>query len=289
VPPVSAPVIPAVRSASANTAVDIRPSGGWFDLELGGIWRHRELLYFMVWRDITVRYKQALLGAGWAVIQPVFAVVVFTVVFGRFAKIPSEGLPYPVFAFAATLPWTYFAEAIRRSGIGLVSDAELIKKIYFPRLIIPLAAVIAPLVDTGLAFVVFLGLLTWYKVAFTWHMLFLPVFFLVAMLMALAIGLWIGPLNVRFRDVMYVLPFLTQVWMYASPIVYPSSLVPAKWRMLYNLNPMVGVIDGFRWALLAKAAPTVTGIAVSLLLILLLLFGGLVYFKRAERSFADII
>jgi lipopolysaccharide transport system permease protein len=275
--------------SSAALAVDIRPSAGFFDHELGSIWRYRELLYFMVWREITVRYKQALLGAGWAVIQPVFAVVVFTVVFGRFAKIPSEGLPYPVFAFAATLPWTYFAEALRRSAIGLVTDAELIRKIYFPRLIIPLAMVVAPLVDSSLAFVVFLGVLAWYKVAFTWHMLLLPLFFLVALLLSFAIGLWLGPLNVRFRDIMHVVPFLIQVWMYASPIVYPTSLIPARWRMLYNLNPMVGVIDGFRWALLAKAPPNMAGLAVSLLFILVLLTGGLVFFKRSERYFADVI
>ncbi len=280
--------MPADRPAS-SAAIDIRPSGGVFDLELGAIWQYRELLVFMVWRELTVRYKQALLGAGWAVIQPVFSVVVFTVIFGHFAKLPSDGLPYPVFAFAATLPWTYFAEALRRSSLGLVTDSELIRKIYFPRLILPLALVVAPLVDTALAFVVFLALLAWYKIAFTWHMLLLPVFMLIAALLALSIGLWLGPLNVRFRDVMYVLPFLLQVWMYGSPVAYSSSLVPERWRVLYNLNPMVGVIDGCRWTLLPAGAPNVPALCVSVGFMLVLLFGGLVYFKRAERSFADVI
>lgn len=276
-------------SAAARDAVVIRPSRGAFDLGLGQLWRYRELLRILVERDLKVRYRQAALGATWAVVQPVFAVIIFTVVFGRFAKMPSNGVPYPLFAFAATLPWTYFAEAARRGAIGLVTDAELVRKIYFPRLVIPLSAVIGPVVDFLIASVVMVATLFWYHVAPTWHLLYVPLFIVVAALLALAVALWLSPINVRFRDVTHTLPFLLQVWMYGSPIVYPLSLVPAKWRLLYSLNPMVGVIEGCRWAIVGKGSPDAGSILLSVGVILLALFGGLVFFRRRERSFADTI
>ena len=276
-------------AAGMPADVEIRPGRGLFDLELHQVWRYRELLRILVERDLKVRYRQAALGAAWAVVQPVFAVVIFTVVFGRFAKIPSNGVPYPLFAFAATLPWTYFAEASRRAAIGLVAEAELVRKIYFPRLIIPLAAVTSPLVDFAIAFVVMLATLLFYGRVPGWHIVFIPVFMVIASLLSLALGLWLSPVNVRFRDVTQTLPFMLQVWMYGSPIVYPLSMVPAKWKVLYSLNPMVGVIEGFRWALLGKARPEVVPMAMSLGVIAIALLGGLVFFKRQERSFADVI
>lgn len=276
-------------AAPPRRAVELRPSRGLLDLDLAGVWRYRELLYYLVWRELKVRYKQAALGAGWAIVQPVFAVTIFTVVFGLFAKIPSDGTPYPVFAFAAMLPWTYFAEAVRRCGTGLVGDSDLIRKVYFPRLIIPLALVITPLADFVVAFFVFLGLMAWYGIMPTWHLLLVPPLLLVAMGLALSVGLWLGPINVRFRDVMHTLPFLIQIWMYASPIIYPLRMVPEKWRVLYSLNPMVGVIEGFRWALLGKGHPDPAAFALSLLFMAVMLAGGLVFFKKMERSFADII
>jgi lipopolysaccharide transport system permease protein len=277
------------RDLRAPVVVEIRPQRGWFDLELGTLWRYRELMRILVERDVKVRYRQAALGMAWAIIQPVFAVVIFTVVFGNFARIPSNGVPYPLFALAATLPWTYFAEAARRSAVGLVTESELVRKIYFPRLVIPLAAVTAPLVDFAVSFLVMLAALMWYGVAPSWHLVFIPAFLGVAMMLALAVGLWLGPINVRFRDITHTLPFLLQVWMYGSPIVYPLSLVPERWKTLYSLNPMVGVIEGFRWAILGKARPDVTAMAISAAVIAVALVGGLVFFKRRERQFADVI
>jgi len=273
----------------SRNVVEIRPGRGLLDLDLGAVWRYRELLHILVVRDLKVLYRQAALGAAWAIIQPVFAVAIFTVVFGYFAKIPSDGLPYPVFAFAAVLPWTYFAEAVRRSGTGLVGESDLIRKIYFPRLIIPLAAVIAPLVDFLIAFLVLLVLLAWYDITPGWQMLFVPPLMFVATLLALAMGLWLGPINVRFRDIKHTLPFLFQIWMFVSPIVYPLSMIPERWKWLYSLNPMVGVIEGFRWAVLGTGSPDLMALSLSASLIVLLLVGGLVFFKRMERSFADLI
>lgn len=279
----------AVPNEERMNVVEIRPSRGWLDLELGVLWKYRELLRILVERDVKVRYRQAALGAAWAIVQPVFAVVIFTVVFGHFAKMPSNGVPYPLFAFSATLPWTYFAEAARRGSIGLVTDAELVRKIYFPRLIIPLAAVTGPLVDFACAFVVMLGALVWYGIAPGWHLVFVPVFLFIALLLALAVALWLGPINVRFRDVAHTLPFLLQVWMYGTPIVYPLSMVPEKWKVFYSLNPMVGVIEGFRWAILGKTPPAAMPVLISVAVILVALAGGLVMFKRRERQFADLI
>ncbi len=273
----------------AQDIVEIRPRRGAFDLELSAIWRYRELLYHLVWRELKVRYKQAALGAAWAILQPLVAVAIFTLIFGRFARFPSDGAPYAVFVFAAILPWTYFAEAMRRSSVGLVTEADLVRKIYFPRLIIPLAGVIAPMVDFLIGLAVLLAMLAWYDIWPTWNIVLLPVALLGTMLLALSVGLWLGPINVRFRDVMHTLPFVIQIWMYASPIVYPLSLIPEEWRAVYSLNPMVGVIESFRWALLGKAEPDFTALGVSFALVLCMLVGGLVFFRRAEGSFADVI
>lgn len=256
---------------------------------LRNAWQFRNLLYFLVWREIKVRYKQAAIGAGWAMLQPVLTMLILTVVFGYFARLPSDGLPYPLFVLAALLPWTYFAEAVRRSATSLVDDGELVRKIYFPRLIIPLSTVAAPLVDLAFASLALVGMFAWYQRLPTANIVFLPVFLLQAVLLALAVALWLAPLNARFRDVKHAVPFLVQIWMYASPLVYPLSLVPAPYRTLYSLNPVVGIIEGFRWALLGTARPDLAAMAIGCGLTLVLLIGGLVYFGRAERSFADVI
>jgi len=259
------------------------------DLDLRAVWEQRGLLLILIIRDLKVLYRQAALGAAWAIIQPIFAVTIFTVVFGRFARMPSDGIPYPVFAFAGLLPWTYFAEAMRRSGTALVNESDLVRKIYFPRLIIPLAAVIAPLVDFGIAFVVLLALCAWHGIYPGPQILVVIPLMALAMLFGLAMGLWLGPINVRFRDVKHTLPFLIQVWMYACPIIYPLSLIPAGWKWAYSLNPMVGIIEGFRWAVIGAGALNVQALLVSAALIVVLLAGGLILFKRMERSFADLI
>ncbi|MBC7769869.1 MAG: ABC transporter permease [Phycisphaerales bacterium] len=240
-------------------------------------------------RDIQVLYKQALLGAAWAILQPLFAVAIFTIVFGYFARMPSEGIPYPIFAFAGVLPWTYFAEAVRRSGTGLVTDAELVRKVYFPRLIMPLANVISPLLDFCIAFVVLLIMMAIYGIAPSAKILLVIPLMMISALLALSIGLWLGPINVRFRDIKHTLPFIIQIWMYASPIVYPLSMVPEQWQGLYSLNPMVGVIEGFRWAVFDQGEPNFGALAISGTVIVVLLAGGLIFFRRMERTFADVI
>jgi lipopolysaccharide transport system permease protein len=272
-----------------DLTVLIQPSKGLFHLDLNAIWYYRELLYFLIWRDVKVRYKQTVIGAGWAILQPLMTMVIFSVVFGSFAKIPSDGLPYPIFTFAALLPWNFFAQAIGRSGISLVGSANLISKIYFPRLIIPLSAAVAPLVDLAFAFVILLGMMAWFGVAPTWGVLALPLFLLLALGTALAAGLWLSALNVRYRDIGYTIPFLIQIWMYASPVAYPVSIVPERWRLLYSLNPMAGVIEGFRWALLGTGTPNIGVMVVSAVVVMMLMSSGLVYFRIAERTFADVV
>ena len=269
--------------------VSIKAEKGLINLNLGAIWRYRELLYFLVWRDLKVRYKQTAIGAAWAIIHPVMAMLIFTIIFGRFARIPSDGVPYPVFAFTALLPWGYFSEALRRSQASLVGDAQLISKVYFPRLIIPLATVLTPLVDFGLSFIILLGLMCWYGITPGPAVLMLPLFLLQSLLVALSIGLWLGPLNVRFRDVGHIVPVMLQLWMYASPVVYPVSMIPERWRFLYSLNPMTGVIEGFRWALLGKESPDFRVVAGSMVMVLILLVGGAIFFRQMERTFADVI
>jgi homopolymeric O-antigen transport system permease protein len=277
------------RSTKEDSAIIIQPSGGLFHLDLKAIWHYRELLYFLIWRDVKVRYKQTAIGAGWAIFQPLMTMMIFTVIFGNFAKIPSDGLPYPIFAYTALLPWNNFAQAIGRSGVSLVGSANLISKVYFPRLIIPLSAAVAPLVDFAMAFVILLAMMAWFGIAPTWGVLALPLFLLLALFTALAVGLWLSALDVRYRDVGYTIPFMVQIWMYASPVAYPVSLVPERWRMLYSLNPMVGVIEGFRWALLGKGNPDFGVMTASAVVVMALLLGGIVYFRRMERTFADVV
>lgn len=281
--------IPIAVESKTRPVVVLRPRTGYLDLDLAEVWRYRELLYFLIWRELKVRYKQAAIGAGWAIIQPVFMVLIFSAVFGMFARIPSDGFPYPVFAFTAVLAWTYFSQALGRCSTGLVDDAELIRKIYFPRLILPFAAVVAPLVDLLIALPILLAMMLWYGIIPSPNILMLPLFVLLALLLALACGLWLGPINVRYRDIKHVIPFLIQVWMYASPVVYPVSMVPERWQLLYSLNPMVGVIEGFRWAVLGQGSPNLVAIAISAVAVLVLLAGGLVYFSRMQRYFADVI
>lgn len=276
-------------AVGAVKRIEIKPSRGWFDLDLGALWGYRDLLQILIVRDLKVVYRQAALGAAWVVLQPLTAVLIFTAIFGMFAKIPSDGLPYPIFAFAGLLAWQYFSEATRRAGTGLVNEGDLIRKIFFPRLIIPLAGVIAPLVDFAISFVVLLAMMAWYGIVPGWQIVLVIPLMMVASLLALAIGLWLGPINVRFRDIKHTLPFLLQIWMYACPIVYPLSMIPERWKALYSLNPMVGVIEGMRWAIIGRGSPDLQAITISAVLIIVLLAGGLVFFKRMERSFADLI
>lgn len=288
-PGISASKNPSAREGPARPVREIRPHRGLFDLDLGSVWRYRELLHFLVLRELKVRYKQAALGAAWVIMQPLFTLAIFTAVFGVFARIPSDGIPYALFALAAVIPWTYFSEALRRSSTGLLDDSELIRKIYFPRLVLPLAAVIAPVVDFLISLGVLVLVMAWYRVPPTIHLLIMPAFLAMAVGLALAFGLWLGPLNVRYRDIKHILPFFVQVWMYASPVVYPLSMVPERWRLLYSLNPMVGIIEGFRWTLLGTTTPNSTAIAITIALTLVFLAGGLIFFRRAERTFADVI
>lgn len=276
------------RNSVKESVVVVQPQKGWLRMDFGGLWKYRELLYFLVWRDIKVRYKQTAIGAAWAICQPLLTMMIFTVIFGRFAKIPSDNVPYPIFAFAGLLPWTYFSQSITRSGASVVSDANLIRKIYFPRLVIPTSAVVAPLVDFALSFVIFGVMMAWYRVTPGWAVVTLPLFLCLAVCAALGVSLWLSALNVRYRDVGHAIPFLVQFWMYASPIVYPISLIPQRWRLLYSLNPVVGVIEGFRWGLVGKAlyAPA---IAIGSAVAAVLFVSGLVFFKRMERTFADTV
>jgi len=253
------------------------------------VWAYRELLFFLMWRDVKVRYKQTALGAAWAVLQPVLTMIVFSVFFGKLAKMPSQGVPYPVFAFAALLPWQLFAYALSESSNSLVSSQSLITKVYFPRLVIPLAAVLAGLVDCGITFVVLLALMGFYHIVPTMAIVWLPLFVLLAIVTALAVGLWLSSLNVKYRDVRYTIPFLTQLWLFATPVAYPSSLVPEQWRPLLGLNPMAGVVEGFRWALLGTTEGPGLLLAVSVTAVVVLLMGGLTYFRQTERTFADIV
>jgi homopolymeric O-antigen transport system permease protein len=274
------PLVPVVR---------IEPSRGWVSLRLRELWEYRELAYFLVWRDIKVRYKQTVLGAAWAIIQPILTMVVFSVFFGRLAKMPSDGVPYPIFAFAALVPWTFFANALTQASSSLVGSANLIKKVYFPRLIVPLAAVLSGILDFALAFGVLLIMMAGYNVGFTLRLLLVPLFVLLAVTTALGVALWLSALNVEYRDVRYVVPFLTQFWLFATPVAYPSSLLSEPWRTIYGLNPMVGVVEGFRWALLNTGSEPGPMLAVSSLVSVVLVVGGAYNFRRLERTFADLV
>ena len=279
-PPLRTNDVPVIR---------IEPSKGWVSLKLRELWEYRELLYFLVWRDIKVRYKQTVLGAAWAIIQPFFTMVVFSVFFGKLAKIPSDGIPYPIFSYAALVPWTFFANGLKQASTGLVTHAGLIKKVYFPRLAIPIARVLAGIVDFVLAFIVLLGMMLAYGIVPTVNVLWLPLFLLLALVTSLGTALWLTAMNVQFRDVGYIVPFITQFWMYATPIAYPSSLLPEPWRTLYGVNPMVGVVEGFRWALLSTDTAPGPILVVSSLAALVLLIGGAFYFRRMEKTFADVV
>jgi lipopolysaccharide transport system permease protein len=278
----------AVTALPIEPVVRIRPSRSWVALHVRELWAYRELLYFLTWRDVKVRYKQAALGAAWAIIQPVMTMLIFTLFFGKLAKIPSDGIPYPIFAYAALLPWTFFANAITNSGNSLVGSASLITKVYFPRLIVPAAAVGAGLVDFAIAFVVFIGLFVYYGFALTWQILLFPLLVVLTATLALGVGLWMSALNVKYRDIRYALPFLVQLWMFASPVIYPSSLMPEKWRWVLVINPLTGVIEGYRAALLGR--PFMWGaLAYSALASIAVLIYAAYFFRHMEREFADIV
>lgn len=267
----------------------IEPPRGWIALKLADVWEYRELLYFLVWRDIKVRYKQTALGAAWSIIQPFFTMVVFSLFFGKLAKMPSDGIPYPAFSYAALVPWTFFANALVQSSDSLVGSANLIRKVYFPRLVIPIASVLGGVVDFLLAFLMLLVLLAYYHIKPTINVVFLIPLFLLALTTALGVGLWLGSLNVKFRDVRYVVPFLSQLWLFLTPIAYPSSLLPQPWRTIYGLNPMAGVVEGFRWALLGTHTAPGAMVLVSAVAAIVILVGGMFYFRRMEKTFADTV
>lgn len=272
-----------------ENTVTIKPSKGWIALKLKDLWEYRELLYFFVWRDIKIRYRQTFFGAAWAVFQPFFGMVVFSIIFGRLAKMPSDGIPYPVFSFAALVPWTFFVNALTQSSNSLIGNVNLVTKIYVPRLIIPLGSILAGLLDFLIAFLILLGIMFYYGLVPTLHILLVPFILLLVFAAALGTGLWFAALNVEFRDVKYVIPFLSQLWMYGSPIVYPASLIPESWRLVYSLNPMAGAIEGFRWVLIGNTAFPGQMLLVSSLTALFLLISGAFYFKRMEQSFADVV
>ncbi len=266
----------------------IRPPRG-IRLDLKELWEYRELLYFLIWRDIKVRYKQTFLGATWAVLQPFLTMVVFSIFFGKLARVPSEGIPYPIFAYAALVPWNYFAHAMNQGSLSLVEYQRVITKVYFPRILVPFASVLSGLIDFAIAFVVLIGMMFFYHTTPTLAIFTLPLFLGIAIITALGISLWLSALNVEYRDVRYILPFFTQFLLFLSPVVYPSSLVPQKFQFLYGLNPMSGVIEGFRWALLGKSFPSPDMMATSFIVSFLLLVTGLMYFQKMERSIADVV
>lgn len=269
--------------------IRIEPSVGWVSLKLGELFQYRELIYFLIWRDIKVRYKQTVLGVAWAIVQPFFTMLVFSLFFGKLANVPSDGIPYPIFSYAALVPWTFFANGLTQASNSLVGSANLIKKVYFPRLAIPIATVLSGVVDFILAFVVLVGMMAYFGFAPTINILWLPLLLLLALVTSLGVSLWLSAMNVEFRDVRYIVPFLTQFWLFATPIAYPSSLLQKPWQTLYGINPMVGVVEGFRWALLGtKTAPGAI-VFVSALTAVALLIGGALYFRRMEKTFADIV
>lgn len=280
---------PETHNRSSITKIRLKPSRGWVSLDLGELWDYRELLYFLIWRDIKVRYKQTVLGAAWAIIQPFFTMVVFSLFFGTLARIPSDGVPYPLFTYAALVPWFFFANGLNQSSNSLVGSANLITKVYFPRLAIPVASVLSGIVDSVLAFVVLLGMMAFYGIAPTMSVIWLPLFLLLALVTSLGVGLWLSAMNVQFRDVRYIVPFLTQIWLFATPIAYPSTLLPEPWRTVYGINPMAGVVEGFRWALLGTNTAPGSVIVVSTLMASALLVGGAFYFRRMEKTFADVV
>jgi lipopolysaccharide transport system permease protein len=275
--------------AAASRTLRVQASTGWVSLQLSELWEYRELLYFLTWRDIKVRYKQTALGAAWAIIQPFFTMLVFSLFFGRLAKVPSDGIPYPVFCFAALVPWTFFANGLSQSSNSLVGNSNLIKKVYFPRLAVPISTVLSEAVDFALAFAVLIVIMLRYRIVPGVNIVWLPVFLLLALVTSLGVGLWLSAMNVQFRDVRYVVPFLTQFWLFATPVAYPSSMLSEPWRTFYGLNPMAGVIEGFRWALLGTNTRPGGIIAASSAASLIILISGAFYFRRMEKTFADVV
>lgn len=267
----------------------IQPSKGFVSLQLRDLWRFRELFYFLTWRDVKVRYKQTLLGGTWAIIQPFLTMVVFSIFFGRLAGVPSEGVPYPLFTFVALVPWMFFANGVAQSSNSLVGNSNLITKVYFPRLIIPIASILSGVVDFFLAFLVLIGMMAYYSVVPPVHMITFPFFLVLALMSSLGVGMWLSALNVQYRDVRYVVPFVTQFWLFVTPIAYPSGLLEEPWRTIYGLNPMAGVVEGFRWALLGVDNDPGSIVLMSTLSAMLLLFTGAVFFRRMERTFADVV
>lgn len=282
-------ISPNASMVSSETHIVIEPPRGWAALDLQELWQYRELLFFLAWRDIKLRYKQTALGAAWAILQPLLTMIVFSVIFGELAKLPSNGIPYPIFTYTALLPWQLFAFALSNSSNSLINSQNLISKVYFPRLIIPLASTLAGVMDFVIAFLVLLGMMAYYHIVPTLTILYLPLFLLLALLSALAVGIWLSALSVEYRDVRYIVPFLTQFWMYATPIAYASSLIPENWRLLYGLNPMTGVVDGFRWALLGMEIHSGLMIGISAIVVLAMFISGLYYFRQMENNFADVI
>ncbi len=267
----------------------IKPSRGWAALNLRELWLYRELIFFMTWRDLKVRYKQTLLGASWAILQPFLTMVIFSIFFGNLAKVPSDGVPYPIFSYTALVPWILFSKALQDASRSLVANSHMITKVYFPRMILPLSSIMAGVVDFLIAFVVLLGMMVFFNIFPTVNVWVLPLFLLLALVTAVGVGLWLSALNVLFRDINYILPFLTQFWMYLTPVAYPSSMIPAEWQVIYALNPMTGVVEGFRWALLGTGQPPGIMTLVSSITAVVLLISGMFYFKRMERLFADMV
>ncbi len=278
-----------MRQGSSPGGIIIKPSPSWIAVNVRELWEYRELLYFLTWRDIKVRYKQTVIGAGWAIIQPFFTMVVFSVFFGALAGIPSEGLPYPVFYYSALLPWMYFANALNKATNTMIEHQRVITRVYFPRIILPLAAVLPGLLDFGIGFTVLIGMMFFYGIVPTPASLLLPLFLLLAVATALGAGLWLSALNAIYRDVRYAVPFLVQFWMFISPVAYPSSLVPEHWRWLYGLNPMAGVIEGFRWSLTGQGQPPSLLLLASVTAVVLMLIGGFIYFQKLEETIVDVV
>jgi lipopolysaccharide transport system permease protein len=280
---------PAPAEPTVNETLVIQPSRGWARLHLSEVWRFRELLFFLVWRDIKVRYKQTALGASWAILQPFMLMVVFSVFLGHLAKVPSNGVPYPIFSYAALVPWTLFSSSLAGASGSIVRNVNLVSKVYFPRLILPLAAGASFILDFAIALVLVVGMMFYYGVYPSLAVLWLPALTLLALITALAVGIWSSAVNVRYRDVQYAVPFLIQLWLFASPVAYPSTLIPKAWRPIYGLNPIAGVVEGFRWALLGTNTRPGPMIAVSAGAAIVMLVGGMAYFQRLERTFADLI
>jgi lipopolysaccharide transport system permease protein len=278
------------RGEAQPTVTVVRPSRGWLGVNLSELWRYRELVYFLIWRDVKVRYKQTLLGAAWAILKPFFSMVVFSIIFGTLARIPTDDVPPPLFYYSGLLPWVFFQDGISKASNSLVTGRNLITKVYFPRLAIPLSSVIAGLVDFVLAFAVLIGMMVYYGYRPTSAIWTLPLFMLLAFITSLGGGLWLAALNVAYRDIGYVTPFLVQAWLYASPVVYSATLITGDlWQLVYGLNPMAGVVQGFRWAMLGVGQPPSSFLVASVAVALLLLISGVLYFRRMERTFADVV